>query len=43
MLTHGNVRVSLGRGTTDAEVERFLEVLPDLVARLRAQAGVAGL
>ncbi len=43
VLTHGNVRVSLGRGTTDAEVERFLEVLPDLVARLRAQAGVAGL
>jgi cysteine desulfurase len=43
VLTHGNVRVSLGRGTTKAEVERFLDLLPDLVGRLRAQAGVAGL
>jgi cysteine desulfurase len=43
VLTHGNVRVSLGRGTSEAEVERFLDVLPGLVARLRDQAGVAGL
>ena len=27
-LTHGNVRVSVGRDTTDDDVERFLAVLP---------------
>jgi cysteine desulfurase len=43
VLTHGNVRVSLGRGTADAEVERFLDLLPGLVERLRAQSGAAGL
>jgi cysteine desulfurase len=40
VLTHGNVRVSLARTTTEAEVTRFLAVLPDVVARLRAIAGV---
>jgi cysteine desulfurase len=40
VLTHGNVRVSLARTTTEAEVDRFLAVLPDVVARLRATAGV---
>jgi cysteine desulfurase len=34
-LTHGNVRVSLGRETTDDDVERFCAVLPDVVAELR--------
>jgi cysteine desulfurase len=43
VLTHGNVRVSLGRGTTEAEVDRFLTVLPGLVERLRAQSGATGL
>jgi cysteine desulfurase len=43
VLTHGNVRVSLGRGTTDTEVDRFLAVLPELVERLRTQSGAAGL
>ncbi len=38
-LTHGNVRVSLTRETTDSEVERFLEVLPGIVSRLRAEVG----
>ena len=42
-LTHGNVRVSLGRGTTEAEVDRFLDELPGIVERLRAQSGVSGL
>ena len=37
-LTHGNVRVSLTRDTTDADVDAFLAALPDLVARLRARA-----
>ena len=34
-LTHGNVRVSVGRGTTQAEVDAFCDVLPDVVAALR--------
>ena len=32
VLTHGNVRLSLHRGTSEADVERFLEVLPRVVA-----------
>ncbi|MGN9808780.1 cysteine desulfurase family protein [Micromonospora sp. BQ11] len=43
VLSHGNVRVSLHRETTTAEVERFLAELPDIVAALRAEAGVVGL
>lgn len=39
-LTHGNVRISLGRGTTDEEVERLVALLPDVVARLRAEVGL---
>ena len=31
-----SIRVSLGAGTTDEEIERLLEVLPRVVARLRA-------
>ncbi|MFD9941732.1 cysteine desulfurase family protein [Nonomuraea sp. NPDC059023] len=41
VLTHGNVRVSLPRGASAAEVDRFLEVLPDMVRRIRQDAGVA--
>lgn len=36
-LTHGNVRVSVGRETTDDDVDRFLAVLPDAIGRLRAR------
>ncbi len=43
VLSHGNVRVSLHRGTTEADVARFLAELPGIVADLRAQAGVVGL
>ncbi|NUT35880.1 MAG: aminotransferase class V-fold PLP-dependent enzyme [Hamadaea sp.] len=43
VLSHGNVRVSLHRDTTEADVERFLAELPAVVADLRAQAGVVGL
>jgi len=35
-LTHGNVRMSLTRDTTSDDVDRFLSVLPTVVARLRA-------
>jgi cysteine desulfurase len=43
VLTHGNVRVSLHRGTTEADVDRFLDVLPRVVAGLRRDAGVEDL
>lgn len=43
VLSHGNVRVSLHRETTEADVERFLTELPAIVAGLRADAGVVGL
>lgn len=39
-LTHGNVRVSLEVTTTDDDVSRFLTVLPQVIAKLRAEAGV---
>lgn len=39
VLTHGNVRVSLTRDTTEADVERFLAVLPEVVVRIRAEIG----
>ena len=38
-LTHGNVRVSLDRDVTSADVDGFLAVLPDVVARVRARIG----
>ncbi len=34
-LTHGNVRVSVGRETTDDDVDRFLATLPGVVDDLR--------
>ncbi len=34
----GALRISLGRQTTDAEVDRAAEIIPDTVARMRAAA-----
>ncbi|MEO9140244.1 MAG: aminotransferase class V-fold PLP-dependent enzyme, partial [Jatrophihabitans sp.] len=42
-LTSGNIRVSLHAGTTDAEVDGFLSVLPGVVAGVRAELGAQGL
>ena len=39
-LTHGNVRVAVGRATTDADVTGLLAVLPGVVADLRARVGL---
>ncbi|NBM16379.1 cysteine desulfurase/sulfurtransferase TusA family protein [Streptomyces sp. GC420] len=39
VLSEGNVRVSLPTGTTAEEVERFLEVLPTVVASVRERLG----
>jgi len=36
-LTHGNVRLSISRATTRADVEGFLDLLPGVVERLRAE------
>jgi cysteine desulfurase len=43
VLTHGNVRVSLGRGTTAADVEELLDVVPDIVRDLRRSGTAAQL
>jgi cysteine desulfurase len=43
VLTHGNVRVSLARDTTEADVDRLLRVLPGAVAQVREQIGARGL
>ncbi|MBA3745855.1 aminotransferase class V-fold PLP-dependent enzyme, partial [Sporichthya sp.] len=43
VLSHGNVRVSLPRGAAEVDVERFLAVLPGVIAGLRDAAGVTGL
>ncbi|WP_343980811.1 cysteine desulfurase family protein [Kribbella koreensis] len=40
VLTHGNVRVSLGRTSTHDEVDRFASVLPGIVQRIRAEVGM---
>jgi cysteine desulfurase len=39
-IAHGSLRVSLGRMTTDADVDYFLEVFPPIVERLRAMSPV---
>ncbi|MEU9448184.1 aminotransferase class V-fold PLP-dependent enzyme [Streptomyces sp. NPDC048277] len=39
VLSEGNVRVSLPAGTAEAEVERFLAVLPGVVAGVRQKLG----
>jgi cysteine desulfurase len=38
-ITHGNVRVSLPRDTTEESVTDFLSVLPGIVSRLRGNTG----
>lgn len=43
VLTHGNVRIALDRSTTAEDVDRFLDVLPGAVARVRDMLGVRGL
>ena len=37
-LATGSIRVSVGWGTTDSDVDRFLAILPNTVSRLRAAA-----
>ena len=42
-LTHGNLRISLSPGVDQAEVRRFIEVLPDVVAGVRDALGAGDL
>jgi cysteine desulfurase len=37
-LAHGSLRFSLGKWTTEGEIERVLDVLPRIVAKLRAMS-----
>ncbi len=37
-LAHGSIRFSLGRYTTEAEIDYVLETLPPIIARLRAMS-----
>ena len=39
-LTHGNVRVSVGRDTTDTDVDAFCAAVTDVVTEIRAGAGL---
>ena len=39
-VAHGSLRLSLGRFTTDAHVDYFLEVFPPIVERLRSMSPV---
>jgi cysteine desulfurase len=41
-LSQGNIRVSLPRGVAEADVDRFLQVLPGVVAAVRDQLAGAG-
>ena len=34
-VAHGSLRISLGRSNTDADIDRFLEDLPNVIQRLR--------
>jgi len=40
-VSHGSIRVSVGRGNTLAEVERFIAVFPPIVAKLRAMSPIS--
>ena len=39
-LAHGSLRVTLGRGNTEGDVDYFLQIFPDIVARLRLMSPV---
>jgi cysteine desulfurase len=39
-LAHGSLRLSLGRGNTELDVDYFLDVFPPIVARLREMSPV---
>jgi cysteine desulfurase len=40
-ISHGSIRVSVGRGNTPAEADRFVAVFPPIVAKLRAMSPIS--
>ncbi|MBL7500673.1 cysteine desulfurase [Frankia sp. CNm7] len=42
-LSHGNIRVSFGRGSTEADLSALLDVVPGAVTAIRERAGAVGL
>ncbi|MFN2615413.1 MAG: cysteine desulfurase family protein [Actinomycetota bacterium] len=42
-ITQGSLRVSMGRDTTDGDIDAFVDALPDVVARARELAGSSAL
>lgn len=40
-LAHASLRLTVGQSNTEADIERVLAVLPEIVARLRSLAGTA--
>jgi cysteine desulfurase len=38
-LSHASLRLTVGKGNTDEEIDRVLDVLPGIVSRLKALAG----
>lgn len=41
-VAHGSLRLTLGRGNTDADVDYLLEVLPEIIERLRSMSPLYG-
>lgn len=41
-VAHGSLRVSLGRGNTEEEINYFLDILPEIVAKLRSMSPLFG-
>ena len=39
-LAHGSLRFSLSHGNTDKDVDRILEVMPEIVGKLRAMSPI---
>jgi cysteine desulfurase len=42
-LTHGNLRISLPPGALESDVDRFIGVLPSIVAKVRDSLGAGDL
>jgi cysteine desulfurase len=41
-IAHGSLRLTLGRGNTEDEVDYFLEIIPEIIGRLRAMSPLYG-
>ncbi|HWQ62139.1 MAG TPA: cysteine desulfurase NifS, partial [Negativicutes bacterium] len=41
-VAHGSLRITLGKDNTPEDVEYFLEVLPEIIDRLRAMSPLFG-